>query len=784
MAATVSAYQPPRPLAPAASLQRRADLQIVKRAAEEGRAGGGAMGSRGAPGKRKSAVELLAETKAFYVKSETVLDKKQELPLRVSTGLGQAIAAGGCLPVSSSTLPSGASIGTSQYGTWSRRSGTSDALQSTLRRLLEHADSRESVCATPPAPHATYTPCRKLCSETRKLKDSRCDTFVPTGFQSSGNFSGNSSSGTSGSKTQIKSDPEYGRRSAGRRPPGLQDARVFFPDSFVVPAKPAKAEPVGVFKNSFSLGSSFSSPEQLALGEEEVCVDELSTISPPAEYARTDRSSYTYHRWSSQCAEQSVNEEGNINSHKSLPDLHTHCHHSAHRLECEQEERERTEAPRRHSSHHARRRISPTTDLPSTYSSRGTRSNRSSVVSSCEGFPEHRSPAEGPYSYNRSGSSFAGRDSGGSSGHCTARSAPPVSGTRRDSGASTQHTHPHTRYTSYYTGVSSPPACAEWPVSAPLQFQDGAPSPPHVPPQPAYDCGAAYCDGQYSTTLVGIHFQASIPPPAFQDEQPSSYQPPATYRKAEACYSTTLPKAARGGARTTRDGYPAPCYRCEESKEGPLYQEIGGPEYAVPAFAGGGKTSAYSQRGGEEQPGGVEPLSPLGTFKRQRCLRYKQRRASADRRPILRSKSDISDRYWRNDCKPSSNKSLPSDQPVSPDERCQLDVFFERLGLDELAYCAAIAPAPRPSPHHRRVGSLDSIISKPEDEYRESPVFFSDVSTVDSNQIANNADYTVHGLSQTQTQGVYRSTEPPSIVERNARIIKWLCNCRKIQMAQ
>lgn len=29
--------------------------------------------------KRKSAVELLQETKAFYVKSETVLDKKQEL---------------------------------------------------------------------------------------------------------------------------------------------------------------------------------------------------------------------------------------------------------------------------------------------------------------------------------------------------------------------------------------------------------------------------------------------------------------------------------------------------------------------------------------------------------------------------------------------------------------------------------------------------------------------------------------------------------------------------------
>lgn len=34
--------------------------------------------------KRKSAVEMLAESKAYYVKSETVLDRKQELPLRVS----------------------------------------------------------------------------------------------------------------------------------------------------------------------------------------------------------------------------------------------------------------------------------------------------------------------------------------------------------------------------------------------------------------------------------------------------------------------------------------------------------------------------------------------------------------------------------------------------------------------------------------------------------------------------------------------------------------------------
>lgn len=45
---------------------------------------GGSLSSSTMNNKRKSAVELLAESKAFYVKSEMVLDRKQELPLRVS----------------------------------------------------------------------------------------------------------------------------------------------------------------------------------------------------------------------------------------------------------------------------------------------------------------------------------------------------------------------------------------------------------------------------------------------------------------------------------------------------------------------------------------------------------------------------------------------------------------------------------------------------------------------------------------------------------------------------
>jgi hypothetical protein len=120
---------------------------------------------------------------------------------------------------------------------------------------------------------------------------------------------------------------------------------------------------------------------------------------------------------------------------------------------------------------------------------------------------------------------------------------------------------------------------------------------------------------------------------------------------------------------------------------------------------------------------------PPSTFKRQKCLRYKRDR------PILRSKSDISDRYWR-----------PPEPPTS-----HLEQFFEHLGLTSDSY--------------------EEMLSNSRSS--DSPVFFSDVSTVDSSRPLDNVDY---------CPSAFRPSEPPSIVERNARIIKWLCNCRKSQL--
>lgn len=163
---------------------------------------------------------------------------------------------------------------------------------------------------------------------------------------------------------------------------------------------------------------------------------------------------------------------------------------------------------------------------------------------------------------------------------------------------------------------------------------------------------------------------------------------------------------------------------------------------------------------------------PLGTFKRQKCLRFKNRRSrcsspsgrncsysehSDDRKPILRSKSDISDRYWnRKDAKAMTSGGAKDQLPQHKNESfTELVQFFDQLGLSDQEYEEFIEFEPHSS----------------------SPVFFSDSSTVDSNQLPDSTE-------TQQTIQPYRPPETTSIVERNARIIKWLCNCKKLRMAK
>ncbi|TGZ38074.1 uncharacterized protein [Temnothorax longispinosus] len=135
-------------------------------------------------------------------------------------------------------------------------------------------------------------------------------------------------------------------------------------------------------------------------------------------------------------------------------------------------------------------------------------------------------------------------------------------------------------------------------------------------------------------------------------------------------------------------------------------------------------------------------------------------------RPILRSKSDISDRYWRQD---NGRSSKVSSRP--PRSMTQLENFFDRLGLD--------------SDNYQRITEPESKSS--------SPVFFDSVSSVDSalglyswvgtNQTNQGSQWQNNcSIGMGNDESNQRVNDPPSIVERNARIIKWLCQCRKVQL--
>nr|CAD7265479.1 unnamed protein product [Timema shepardi] len=129
-------------------------------------------------------------------------------------------------------------------------------------------------------------------------------------------------------------------------------------------------------------------------------------------------------------------------------------------------------------------------------------------------------------------------------------------------------------------------------------------------------------------------------------------------------------------------------------------------------------------------------------------------RAGEGRRPILRSKSDISHRYSR------GAPPVPV-RPQPPRSTAQLELFFEQMGLDAHDYRCLSTPVSGSS----------------------SPVYFSSVSSVDSAVVwAPWGPESGGSLGGVTTTNTHRTIEQLSIVERNARIIKWLCNCRKAQL--
>ncbi|XP_055373440.1 nuclear transcription factor Y subunit gamma [Condylostylus longicornis] len=693
------------------------------------------VGTGGRQHKRRSAVEMLAESKPLYVKSETVLDRHQHLMYRTAAAAavhgsntlgresntpGNAVA---CIlsPVrtlghhhhhhhhhtnnginSSIVLERGTQVISSSQRSANRRSASSssDLLQTKLRKLL-NADTKD--ISVPELP--------RYKANTMGMPK-KYDTFSK--YQS------------------VKYNQELSIHPSNDQ----TDSNVMFPSAFLspqsLPPNPVSDDDI------YSYG----------IDEPLILTEDYRAISPPAEYAAVDSSPEkdqrcNYQRSFSHSHEVASDDPDysspsyNINSHKSLPDLHSQIS--------------------RHSPH-------------------------SEVLSCC---------SRGNRSNKSGGGSSLNRDSGGSSGHYTHRSEPCCKqqrdmnkvyvGTeyRRDSGSSTQHSG-----NSYYGyAVSST----------------------------RYDCPECRSKYQKDSECL-LNFTTPEVPEAFQDDYPGEQTAKATARYYEEKSKSRKNYIQSGKLNQSHQQQQHQQQQQQQQHHTQQQQHIQKPP-TQQELKHHRHSSGSSQHHTQNSPtirtpdGSIGSLNneqpqiqlkpqelspPLGTFKRQKCFRFKQRTrystsndrnscrtenaaiavssAAAtmsascedDRKPILRSKSDISDRYWNRGSPISDSCSKLStfgiDKRGRSESMSQLEKFFDRLGLNEEKYEEIYSPKRR--------------FSSDNESDQSSTVFFSDVSTVDSTRLPDSTE------TQPQTQP-YRPTEPPSIVERNARIIKWLCNCRK-----
>ncbi|XP_035233072.1 uncharacterized protein LOC118204883 [Stegodyphus dumicola] len=125
------------------------------------------------------------------------------------------------------------------------------------------------------------------------------------------------------------------------------------------------------------------------------------------------------------------------------------------------------------------------------------------------------------------------------------------------------------------------------------------------------------------------------------------------------------------------------------------------------------------------------------------------------RRPVSRSKSDVSHRYSKrcSEYFPKRTNNYTS---------AEIERFFDTMGLDTNAWRHITSP---------------SLVSSP-------PCFFESVSSVDSNE-ARSSVCSDDSAPEIQREGLRNQDLrghghlETSIVEKNARVIKWLYNCRK-----
>ncbi|XP_060658110.1 filaggrin-2 [Drosophila nasuta] len=675
--------------------------------------------------KRKSAVELLAESKPFYIKSDAVFERLQQSGYRTAAAAANGAGAGvkrGRRPEETHVGYSGASgydeIEDRRYMSLTRQQ------QSQVQQQYMHNHHQQQP-QPPPHQHHQHRHSAGQ-SQSHGLGRERAGSAVNNNLlqHKLRMLLGSEASKERGRRHEEASDllpTEYGEDESSalsRIPPPLYlPAHAFGRDTAAYASYAGDASGVNV-------------------GEEPLVLTEnYRPISPPAEYAankssqaHNERYRYNYQRSYSHSHEVANPEERaaytggeyNINSHKSLPDLHTQIS--------------------RHSPH-------------------------SEILSCC---------SRGNRSIKSAGESSINRDSGGSSGHYTHRSEPCykrqrdttaagtasgtiknccnlVAGPRRDSGSSTQHSA--NSYCGYVTPAGDYPPlhsrnntdCIDCRCK---QDTGGGPLPSTVAvssTMSGYDNAAA------ADYLLNFTPTPEVPE-AFQDDY------------------TPTPPSPRLKTQTT------PRYSSSSSQQ-------------LHTSSQGYTSINHSQSSLVQSPGSapsVDDISPPPIqFKRQRCIRFKNRnrlpvqprtspintsvavdatsgynkRSSIEHENVFFPKGFSADGYAL-----TQAHGLDMEREALNASISELEKFFDRLGLNDEAFHEIYS-----HPRRRRNPETDSDDS--------STVFFSDVSTVDSMRLPDSTE------TQPQTTQPYRPSEPPSIVERNARIIKWLCNCKKMQCA-
>lgn len=130
---------------------------------------------------------------------------------------------------------------------------------------------------------------------------------------------------------------------------------------------------------------------------------------------------------------------------------------------------------------------------------------------------------------------------------------------------------------------------------------------------------------------------------------------------------------------------------------------------------------------------------------------------SSSRRPVLRSKSDV------------AHRSQPDLGGRGEPQRSLPDRFFDTLGLDASTWHSVLSPSSSRSSSSRYFNSVSSVDSV---DHHSCSLAGSDSSSLGGGAEGGgiglrNRDLVDHGPAET------------SIVEKNARVIKWLFNCRR-----